>query len=1043
MGDMPIPLHCHSHYSLLRGVGSPMQLAARAAELGYNALALTDRNALYGAPRFRRACRRHGLKPIYGAELTLETEQGDAHITLLAMDRTGYGNMCWLVSQARLACDKGEAQLLFESLVERSEGLICLSGPFLTAEIPRLLRAGRVEEAERTASRYREVFGDRFYLELQAHGLPGDRLLIEELAALGRRFRIPTVATTDVHYPAPEDRPLQDVVTAIRTGTTLSHSSPERLPNAQFYLRPPDELARAFRKYPEAIERTREIAERCEVELDYRDTRFPELHLPDGRSPDEELRQRCYEGAHLRYGGVPERVREQLDRELRIIAERQLAPFFLIAHDVARRFRGRCRGSAAGSLVVYCLGFAAVDPLEHGLLFERFVNPERDSPPDIDLDFSEAGREAAIRYCYETYGDHAAMVANYVRFRARSAVRDIGKVLGMPLPLVGQLAKSLDHHADVAEGIARFAHRKRGERHPWPLLARLCSEIDDAPRHLSVHVGGMLLTGRPVAGMYGVEPARKEGVIVAGADKEDIEESGLCKLDLLCLRSMSVVIECEQLERARGLHLDLDDIPLDDERVYEALGRADTIGASQVESRAQQQSLVRTRPRSFADIMCQVAIIRPGPIQGGAVHPYYRRRAGLEPVRYLHPRLEPILKSTLGVMLYQEQVLLAVSALTGCSPGEADIFRRAMGSHRSREAMEMLRPWFLRRSVANGIPKGVAVAAFKQIEGFGDYGFCQSHSAALARLAYETMWLRIYHPEAFYCALLNAQPMGFYPPEVLIWDGRRRGGVEFLPVGINLSSARCTLEGDEPKVRLGLARVKGVGMPAAERIVSEREASGPYTSLSEFSRRTGIAGRPLEHLVLAGAFDRMGGTREELLWEAFALTSGGRYELGLPEEAPELPSRSAHERTLLDYSVLGFSLDHHLVEHYHRRLRALRVTPSDRLERCPEGKMVAVGGLVVCRQRPQTAKGFLFLTLEDERGLLNIIASPRVYERYRDVLRDESLIAVAGRLQKNNGVANIVAERAVALDLGVPDPPSNGVSIEDFAESPIVSHDFR
>ncbi|MDP9478002.1 MAG: DNA polymerase III subunit alpha, partial [Actinomycetota bacterium] len=800
MGDAtPIPLHCHTHYSLLRGVGSPAQLVERAASLGYPMLALTDRDALYGAVRFRDACEKQGIRPLYGAELTLDTGPVPSHVTLLAMDLPGYGNLTRLISRARLGREKGEALLPMEALAEHAGGLVCLSGPSGSGELPRLLREGRIEEAERTACRYRELFGDRLYLELQHHALPGDDWLVGELAVMGKRLGIPTVATMDVHYPRPEDRPLQDVVTCIRTGTTLSSPSPERLPNGQYYLKAPEEFARPFRRYPEALDNTQVIAGMCRVDLLFRHARFPALSLTGGCTPDEELRRLCLKGARRRYGEPSKKVLGQLEHELGIIRTRGLAPFFLIAADVARRFRGRCRGSAAGSLVVYCLGVSAVDPLEHGMLFERFINPERDTPPDIDIDFSEEGREQAIAYCYETYGaEYAAMVCNYVRFRARSAVRDVGKVLGMPLPLLDQLAKSLDHHAGadaIAEGIAAFATHVRETLdatselavQPWPLLARLCAELHDAPRHLSVHTGGMLLTGKPLVEMLGLEPARKEGVVVVGADKEDVEDLGLAKLDLLCLRAMSVVQECERLERARGVPLDLKEIPLDDQRVYEALGRADTIGASQVESRAQQQSLVRTRPRKFSDLMAQVAIIRPGPIQGGMVHPYYKRRAGEEPVRYPHPALEPILRDTLGIILYQEQVLLSVSALTGCTAGEADGFRRAMGSHRSREAMEALKPWFVERAVANSVPRRVAEECFRQIAGFADYGFCQSHAAALARLAYETMWLKLYHPAAFAAALLNNQPMGFYPVEVLVWDARRRG-VRFLPVDVNASS---------------------------------------------------------------------------------------------------------------------------------------------------------------------------------------------------------------------------------------------------------------
>ena len=1045
-----IPLHCHSYFSLLRGVGSPAALAARAAALGYPALALTDRDALYGAVRFQQACREHGLKPIFGAEVTIAPSAivtDPSQVTLLAMDRRGYGNLCRLLSNARLGREKGSAQLPFEVLAEHAGGLICLSGPS-TGELSRLLVAGRREEAERVATTYREVFGDRFYLELQGHGLPDDRWLVAELASLGHRLAIASVATVDVHYPRPEDRPLLDVVTCIRTRTNLAAPSPERLLNGQFYLKPADEFARPFRRrYGEALANTHAIAARCDVALDLRDVRFPALPLPAGRTPDDELRRRCYAGACRRYGELSERVRRQLDHELQVIAGRGLAPFFFIAADVARRFGGRCRGSAAGSLVIYCLGVSVVDPLAYDMLFERFINSERDSPADIDIDFSEQERERAIAHCYATYGaERTAIVCNYVRFRARSAVRDVGKVLGMPPPLLDRLAKSLDHHVEaegVAAAIARFARRSPGEEQPWPLLARFCHELDDTPRHLSVHVGGMLVAGTPLVECFGLEPGRKAGIVVVGADKEDVEDLGLAKLDLLCLRSLSVVQECEALERARGHPLNLAALPPEDPRVYAAMGWADTIGASQVESRAQMQSVVCTRPRTFADLMAQVAIIRPGPIVGGMVHPYYRRRAGREPVRSLHPSLEPILRDTLGVFLYQEQVLLGVSALTGCSAGEADLFRRAMSSHRSHEAMARLRPWFLERATANGVPPRVAVAAYEQIAGFAGFGFCKSHAGALARLAYETMYLKLYHPAAFAAALLNNQPMGFYPVEVLVWDARRHG-VAFRPVDVEASGARCTLEGDPPAVRLGFARVKGVGTAAAEGIVRVREAGGTYRSLADFHRRTGLNGRAVEALVLSGAFDRFGRSRQELLWEAYGLAAdGGRPGLDLPEEPPAFPERSAHEQTLLDYTVLGFSLDHHLVEHYRRRLAGLRVVSSPELARWPDGGPVRIGGLVVCRQAPPTAKGVVFLTLEDEHGLVNVVVRPDVYAHYRSTLRDQPLVAIAGRVQRNDGIVNVVAERIAGLDLGVPDPERVGQPASQTAAPVIRSQDFR
>lgn len=1029
MIDEAVPLHVHSHFSLLRGASSVEDLVARAAELGYPALALTDRDALYGAVRFAQACRAAGLAPIIGCELTLE---GGHHLTLLAESQEGYANLCRLLTLAHQGRQKGTAALPAAALARHTDGLVALSGP-RTGEIPRLLQAGRRNEAARRAAWYRDLFRDRFYLEVQHHLLPDDAWLIAELAALGETLRIPLAATTDVHYARPTQRMLQDVLTCIRTGTTLDRPSPERLPNGQYALPDPATLRQRYAPYPAALANTAAIAARCAgaVSLDFQGVCFPRpAGLPSGETPDSWLRRLCAQGLRERYRPVRQRVVDQLEHELAVVRQAGLASFFLIAADVARRFRGRCRGSAAGSLIAYCLGMTTVDPLRYGMLFERFINPERPTPPDIDIDFSEVDREAAIRYLYETYGtEHTAMVCTYVRYRARSALHDVGKALDLPAEVLARLAQAVDVYAGgeaAAEAIARLAREQAGEASPQhlALLAQLCREIDDLPRHLGVHVGGMLLTGRPLVELFALEPARKAGIVVVGADKEDVEDAGLAKLDCLCLRGLSVVQEAQALEQARGVNLELARIGLEDPEVYRLLRQADTVGASQVESRAQMQSVVRTRPRCFRDLINQCAIIRPGPIVGGMVHPYYRRRAGRELVRYPHPKLEPILRDTYGVFLFQEQVIQAVMALTGCSAGEADLFRRAMGSHRSREAMQRLRPWFLERAQAQGIPAHTAEVVFRQVASFADFGFCRSHSAALARLAYETMYLKRYHPQAFYAALLSNQPLGFYPPEVLVWDARRHG-VHILPPDINRSGARCTLESEPPAVRLGLAQVRGVGKERAAQIVAVRQAGGAYRSLADFCQRTGITGAPAEALVLAGAFDGIDGrARPQQLWELYAQQGRPAGPLLFPdtgaEDVVEVPERSAHEQTLLDHHVLGFSLSHHLVEHYRRRLWGLRVLPSRLLPRLPAGRVVRVGGLVVCRQRPPTARGVVFVTLEDEWGLINVIVPPAVYTRHHAVFRQSPLLAVAGRLERNRGLVNILAERAYALD---PLPP--------------------
>lgn len=1075
---MIAPLHVHSHFSLLRGASSVEDLVRQAKAHRYSALALTDRDALYGAIRFSRLCAEAGIHPVIGAEvsLALGTEpEGTAPpadtrstppptLLLLAENQTGYHNLCRLISRSYVDRPKGKARLPFDALAEHADGLIALSGG-RDGEVSRLLLARHRAEAAAAAERYREVFRHRFYLEVQSHHLPSDRWLMGEMVALGRAKDLPLVATTDVHYARPERRALQDVLTCVRTKTTLAQPSPERLPNGHFDLKPPEALRRLFRDLPEALERTADLAERCAVSLDFHHARFPPLDLPPGETPDDALRRLCHAGAQRRYHPPTEQVWRQLEHELAVVQQSGLAPFFLIAADVARRFNGRCRGSAAGSLIVYCLGVSVVDPLRYGMLFERFINPERPTMPDIDVDFSEWDRAAAIAYVYQKYGaERAAMVCNYVRYRSRLAVRDVGKVLGLPPDLVDRIAKSLDHHASIRESL----HSTGPDQPDLPsTLVRLCEEIDDFPRHLSVHVGGMLVTGQPLIELFGLEPARKEGIVVVGADKEDVEDANLGKLDLLCLRALSVTQEAERLERARGVPLDLRELDLEDPRIYAMLRRADTVGASQVESRAQMQSVVRTQPRCFRDLMNQCAIIRPGPIVSGMVHPFNRRRLGLEEVVYPHPSLEPILRDTLGIFLFQEQIILGVMALTGCSAGEADVFRRAMGSHRSREAMQRLQPWFLERAQANGIGAPIAAEVFRQISGFADFGFCRSHSAALARTAYEGLYLKRYHPAAFYAALISNQPMGFYPVEVLVWDGVRHG-IRFRPVEINRSGERCRLEpnlladamgGDhpplghalrlpedrhaqaQPDIRLGFTQVHGVGEEVAKWIVAERERGGTYRSLADFCRRTGLVGKPVEGLVLAGAFLFEGRSREEQLWELYGRTERpGLPALPLSDEVVDLPARSEHDQVLLDHVILGFCLDRHLVVSYRRRLKALGVVTSKELERLANGREARVGGLVVCRQRPGTAKGFVFLTLEDEWGLINVIVRPDVYERYRSVLRDSHLIAVGGRVQKAYGTTNLIATRALAIDPRVADASPRE---KEIITASVRAHDFR
>ncbi len=1052
-------LHLHSCFSLLDAPCHPEQLVERAAALGYTHLALTDHDALHGVVRFARAAERAHIHPVIGAEVTMED---GSHLTLLAEDERGYATLARLLSAARLGWPTPEGPgateralagsperrpvaLPWQWLADYQEGLIVLTG-CRAGPLARALASGARAAAWARARWFARTFGPaRCFVELQDHGERGDRARLQELAALAEAVGLPVVVTGNVHYLDATSWRVQDVLVCLREGITLDTPHPARKASAAYRLVDPATMARRFRDFPQAVANTVRLAERCAVSLDFRNVRFPPLpHLvPPGETPMQVLRREAYAGARRRYGELSEPVVRQLEHELGVIERLGVAEFFLICADLANRFRGRGRGSAADSLVAYCLGITQVDPLAHRLLFERFLNEERPSMPDIDIDFGLEDRERALAYVYATYGvEHAAMVCNYVTFQPRSAIRDLGRVLGLPREIVDELAESQGRLGEPLAAVARTLASRLSveERRRLAWLVRLVPHLEDIPRHLSVHVGGMVIAGRPVVELAPVEPSRMPGRIVLGWDKRDIEEAGLLKTDLLCVRSLSVVHQAvELIERASGVRIDLDRLPLDDPAVYRQLQEAETIGAYQVESRAQQQSLPRTRPERFEDLIAQVAIIRPGPIQGGMVHPYIRRRQGIEPVRFLHPKLEPILRETLGVILYQEQVLEVAMAIAGMTAGQADAFRRAMGSKRSRAAMEALRGDFLAGAERNGVPRPVAERIFAQMASFAEFGFCKSHAAALARTAYETLWLRAHYPAALLCALLDNQPMGFYAPEVLVWDALRRG-IRVLPPDVTQSAVGTTLAGDPVRgpVRLGLMTVRAVGRAAAERIVAARQAS-PFRDAADVVRRALLTPEQVEALVLSGAFAALapGSGRRELLWQLLAVARAANEQprlLEVPEPPVRLTEPDEVEQTFLDYAILGFCVDRHLMQLYARQRQLLRVVSAAQLRTLPHGATARVAGLVVCRQAPPTARGVLFLTLEDETGLVNVIVPPPVREQFRAVLRRQPVLVVDGRVEREGSLASLVAEEV--RPLGRP----RGM-LGERVEA--LSHDFR
>lgn len=1045
-------LHCHSHFSLLDGASSPEALVTRASTLGISALALTDHNSLAGAIRFWKAAKKAEIHPIIGAEVTLENEQ---HLTLLAENQRGYANLCRLLTAAHLrdsSADpaitagsdpgvwpgKGEPSVSWEMLHQYREGVLILSGCKRSPVISALLKR-EPAHARTMAARLCEIFGrEHVWIELQHHRLPDDDRLVRALLDVTRSLNLPYVATNDVHYATRRESRLRDALIAIHHNESLTEARRlGYLPfNSNYNLASPNEMAHRFTEIPLALQNSIEIARRCNVSLDFSQQRLPIFSVPEGHSEFEYLYQLCHDGLPRRYPQLKPAVLKQLAHELSIIDQTGLAGYFLIVWDIVRfaRERGiRCqgRGSAANSLVAYLLGITSVDPLQHNLLFERFLSHDRYTTPDIDLDFAADRREEVIQYVYARYGaSHTAMVCNMVTYQACSAVRDLGKALGFPLSVVDRLSKSLETHscAQAAEFFLKTLEADAPAEHPLQLLAELLSLIDDCPHHLSIHVGGMLITGPPLDEIVPLERTTMPGRIIGQWDKDSVEDAGLIKIDLLSLHTLGMISEAlsyvegarsdpsasSRAEPVESSEQTLDALPLDDPAIYEMLERADTIGAFQVESRAQQQMLPRLKPTNFEDITIEVAIVRPGPIQGGAVHPYLRRRAGLEPVSYLHPCLEPILRETLGVLLFQEQAIRVAMVAAGFSPGEADLLRRAMSRSRPLDEMSILRERFLQGAQANAIDRETAEAIYHQLKGFAGYGFCKSHAASFALIAYQTMYLKRYHAPEFYCALLNQQPMGFYSPEVILGDARRHG-VDLLPPDVNRSDWRYTLEETptgQSALRMGLQTILGLGGQGWERIQLAREP-GSFTDLRDFCIRTQLPKPTTSDLIRAGAIDQFG-ERRALLWQLGEIDyRPAELPLVLPTVDVSLPDLAEFEQTQWEYELLGLSPNGQVMRHYRAALQRAGILNTAEVKQKVNGWVVRVGGMAVVKQRPGTAKGVLFISLEDERGLLDLIIKPNIYERFRPLVRHQQFILVEGMVQQASGAISVLVTRVL------------------------------
>ncbi|MFN8534335.1 MAG: error-prone DNA polymerase [Dehalococcoidia bacterium] len=1037
-----VELHCHTYYSLRDGASSPTELIGRAVELGYPALAATDHDGLYGAMEFARTATEYGIRPITGAEVTTT---GGYHLTLLVETRHGYQNLCRLLSAAYQTFGKDDPEVTLDSLFNHAEGLIVLSG-CRRGELSAWAQAGDLDEAERVARRFREWLGpDNFFVELQHNLVQGDRDRNATLSALARRLGLQTVATNDVHYHTRERHRLHDVLVAIRNRTTLDASHIQRKPNSEFYLKSAAEMAALFED-DAPIRSALRIADRCRFNL-YRDLGydFPHQPIPPGLSEIAYLEVLCREAFDRKYGGqVPaaqRNARDRLAEELRLIAKHRLAGFFLAYYDIlklagriAHELRGRDpnlppdmypigrgRGSSVSSIVCYLIGLSHIDPVKNELFLGRFLNEELASVPDIDLDFPRDIRAALLEQIVDHFGDgRAALVCSFPTYRTRSAIREVGKVLGLPEPLLDKLAKHSDHWGK--EGVAIEMSRLpelagQAESPIWRDLVDLTDQIRGFPRHIGQHVGGIVLAAEPVGNLVPVEPARMEGRFVCQWDKDSVDDARMIKIDFLALGMLSAVDEClDTIADRRGERPDLGRIPHDDPAIYERICQGDTIGIFQIESRAQIQSLPRTRPRTIDDLAVQVAIVRPGPIVSGAFRPYmdYRRRlADGEPVavHYTHPLLRGPLEETLGVILYQDQVLQVAMAVAGYTAGEADLLRRAMSRRRSYEALNDHWPRFLKGARARGVSDDAARSIFDSLLGFAAFGFPKSHAVAFALLAYESAWLRQYYPAEFYAALLNNQPMGFYSPEVLLGDARRQGIAVVRP-DINASNALANVETDS-RLRLGLRDIRGIGADAAGRIVQAR-ADRPFRSLSDALRRCDLSREAFENLILAGAFDGFGLSRRELLWQLGLFIRGDldqpALEIDPSKDMASLAAFSDWETVIADFNMMGLSPRAHPMSILRRSLPRA-VVSSTQLARLPDGAPVQLAGMVVCRQRPGTAKGIVFLLLEDEVGLTNAIVSPQVYEAQRLLIRTSPFLTVSGRLQKEHGTLNIIARR--------------------------------
>jgi error-prone DNA polymerase len=1039
-------LQVTTNFSFLRGAAHPGELVVTAAALGHQAIAITDRNSLAGIVRAHHAAKEVGIRLVVGCRLDL---RDGTSLLAFPEDRAAYGRLTRLLTLGKRRAPKGECHLDYADVVAHGEGQIVVVLPSDTGD------------AADFADRVAVDFAGRAYLAAHHLYRGDDARRLARLAALGEATGLLLVATNDVLYHLPERRPLQDVLTCIREGCTITEAGYRLAANAERHLKPPQEMARLFRGRQDAVERSLEIVERCRFSLDELRYEYPEEAVPDGRTPQQYLQELTWQGAAERFSeSVPDKVRGLIGHELQLIERLDYARYFLTVHDIVRFARQRgilCqgRGSAANSVVCYCLGITAVDPARIDVLFERFISAARNEPPDIDVDFEHERREEVIQYVYGKYGrDRAGLAATVICYRSRSAIREVGKVLGLSVDVVAALAGivwgwSNDPIADLRVREAGLDPTDRNLR----LALDLAAQLVGFPRHLSQHVGGFVITRGPLSELVPIENAAMEDRTVIEWDKDDLDALGILKIDVLALGMLTCIRKAFALiENHYGRRLDLATVPAEDPAVYEMLSRADSLGVFQVESRAQMTMLPRLKPQEFYDLVIEVAIVRPGPIQGDMVHPYLRRRSGREVVTYPSGELREVLGKTMGVPLFQEQAMKIAIVGAGFAPEEADRLRRAMATFKRNGDIHLFRDKFVAGMVKNGYDRDFATRCFSQIEGFGTYGFPESHAASFALLVYVSSWIKCFYPEVFACALLNSQPMGFYAPAQIVRDAREHG-VEVRAVDVNHSFWDCTLEPTSPLqnprpprgggsncrwvLRLGLRQIKGFAEADADRLIAARGEG--YADPRVLWRRSGLGRGALERLAEADAFRSVGLDRRRALWAIkalgelplplFAATEGAphspadagpslspfygeraevRGEAGAAALLPEMP---LGEHVVEDYASLSLTLKRHPLAFLRAEFAREGLAAAAELAHLPVDQRLAIAGIVLIRQRPGSANGVVFITIEDETGIANLIIWPTILERFRRAALGATLLRCTGKLQREESVIHIVADR--------------------------------